>query len=356
MATPNDADCPSGDYCAGIFSNPEVGLCWKVPVCGDGELDPLNEVCDDGNAVSGDGCAADCDTAEFDVLCGVAEPLQLDVDIASTTEGGPTGYGGSCELYIVVPSKTFSFEVPGPGRLSLSLTSEEDLDIVVVGDCADPDGSELACQSSPPDSPEQLELDFDTAPTGPVLIVVRGYTIPAVGPFTLHASFTPAVCGDGITVGPEACDDGNTLPGDGFCSADCLSADWSAICEPTNLPTLSTSSPNNGNTATAPNLNNTDGYCTFDTGGEVTYGYVAPGNGTLTLHLEETTDNFAVYVLDGCGPATESTLLSCGNEGYPPQSAENLSVPLVAGQEVTVVVDTAAPGQGGPFSLEATFQ
>lgn len=346
-------ECPGGEYCADIFSNTDVGICWKIPVCGDGVLDPLNEVCDDGNTASGDGCSGDCDTPEFDVLCQAAEPLQLDADIQSTTEGAPTGYGGSCELYIVVPSKTFTFDVPGPGRLSLSLTSDANLDLLALGDCADPNGSELGCRSEDV-SPEVLDLDFDAAPGGPVMIVVRGKTIPDVGPFTLRATFTPAVCGDGITVGPEVCDDGNTMAGDGFCSADCLSADWPAICA--GLATLSTSSPNTGDTALAPNLNDTDGYCTFATGGEVTYRYVAPKDGTLSLHLDETDANFAVYVLDGCGAATEGTLLGCGNAGWPPQSSEDVSVPLVTGQEITVVVDAVPPGKGGPFSLEATFQ
>lgn len=348
-----DGDCPSGEYCAGIFSNADVGICWKVPVCGDGELDPLNEICDDGNTASGDGCTGDCDAAEFDVLCNLAEPLDLDVDIASTTEGGPTGYGGSCELYIVVPSKTFAFDVPGPGRLTLGLTSDDNLDLLVLGDCADPNGSELACRSTP-DSPEVLDVDFAAAPSGPVMVVVRGAAIPAVGPFTLHAAFTPAICGDGIVVGPEVCDDGNAIDGDGFCSGDCLAPDWPEICA--GLPTLSTASPNTGDTASAPDLNDTDGYCTWGTGGEVTFRYVAPGDGTLTLHIDETAHNFAVYVLDGCGAATEATLLSCANAGFPPGSSEDLAVPLVAGQEVTVVVDTVDPDDGGPFSLGATFQ
>ncbi|MBK9259551.1 MAG: hypothetical protein IPM54_06895 [Polyangiaceae bacterium] len=350
-----DADCPTGEYCAGIFSNTNVGMCWKIPVCGDGVLDPLNEVCDDGNAVSGDGCGGDCKVAEFDVLCKAAEPLPLDKDIQSTTEGAPTGYGGSCETYIVVPSKTFNVDVPGPGRLSLDLASNSsaDLDLLVVGDCADPNGSELACKSSGI-SPEKLDLDFAEKPNGPVMVVVRGNTIPDVGPFTLRASFTPAICGDGIAVGPEVCDDGNTMQGDGFCSADCLSPDWPAVCG--NREVLSTSSPNVGNTASAPNVNNADGYCTYETGGEVMYRFVAPKDGTLKLHVKETDANFALYVLDACGAATEGTLLSCANTGWPPESTENLEVSLVAGKEVTVVVDTVVPSSGGAFSLDATFE
>ena len=346
-------ECPAGEYCASMFSNPNVGLCWTIPVCGDGVLDPLNEICDDGNTTSGDGCSGDCDTAEFDVLCKVAEPLPLDVDIQSTTAGAPTGYGGSCELYIVVPSKTFTFDVPGPGRLSLSLTSAADLDLLVLGDCADPSGSELACKSTT-NTPEVLDFDFATTPSGPVMIVVRGNTMKDEGPFTLRAAFTPAVCGDGVAVGPEACDDGNTVQGEGFCSADCLSPDWPTTCG--GLATLSTAAPNVGDTTSAPNLNNANEFCTYVTGGEVMYRYVAPKDGTLTLHIDETNANYALYVIDGCAAATEGTLLGCSNWGWPPNSVEDVTVPLVAGHEVTVVVDTIPPSKGGPFSLQATFQ
>lgn len=348
-------DCPAGEYCAGIFSNPNVGTCWKIPVCGDKILDPLNEVCDDGNAVSGDGCSSDCKVAEFDVLCKAAESLPLAVDIQSTTEGASTGYGGSCELYVVVPSKTYSYDVPGPGRLSLELTSNSsaNLDLLVVGDCADPNGSELACQSTT-DSPEKLNVDFAAKPNSPAMVVVRGNTIPDVGAFTLRASFTPAVCGDGLTVGPEICDDGNTNPNDGFCAADCLSADWPAICS--SIPVLSTTAPNMGTTENAPNINNTDGYCTFQTEGETMYRFVAPKDGTLKLRVTEAMANFALYVTDGCGAATEASLLGCSNTGWPPNSAEQLDVALKAGKAVTVVVDTSAPGPAGAFVLQATFE
>ena len=37
----------------------EIGTYSKVPRCGDGKFQG-GEVCDDGNTVGGDGCAADC--------------------------------------------------------------------------------------------------------------------------------------------------------------------------------------------------------------------------------------------------------------------------------------------------------
>ena len=41
----------------------ETSVCQQYyfpPVCGDRKLDSLNEQCDDGNQVSGDGCSQDC--------------------------------------------------------------------------------------------------------------------------------------------------------------------------------------------------------------------------------------------------------------------------------------------------------
>jgi cysteine-rich repeat protein len=346
----DEPDCLGGEYCAGIFSNAEVGLCWAIPTCGDGTLDPLNEVCDDGNAESGDGCAGDCDSAEFDALCDDAEPLLLDVDIDGTTVGGPTGYGGSCELYVTVPTKTYSFAVPGPGRLSLSLESTLDLDLVAASDCADPLGSELACRSTP-NVPEFMHIDFADAQAEPALIMVRAFSIADAGAFTLHATFIPAVCGDGEVVGPEVCDDG----GAGFCEADCLATKWPELCD--SLPTLSTSAANTDDTSTAHAYASADGFCTFESGNEVMYSYVAPKAGTLTLHLDEPGANHAVYVIDGClAPASYDDLLACSNFGTPPSGHEEAQITLAAGQEVTVVIDTFGTTPGGPFSLEATFQ
>jgi cysteine-rich repeat protein len=314
-------------------------------------VDPLNEVCDDGNAESGDGCAADCDSAEFDELCADAEALTLDTDITGTTAGGPTGYGGSCELYVVVPTKTYSFEVPGPGRLSLTLESDAvDLDLVAASDCGDPTGTEIDCRSTVV-SPELMNIDFADAQAEPALIMVRAFSVGEAGAFTLHATFTPAVCGDGQVVGPEVCDDG----GAGFCEPDCLATKWPELCE--SLPALSTSAANTGDTSTADAYVSADGFCTFESGNEVMYSYVAPKAGTLSLHLDETGANHAVYVIDGClAPASYDDLLACSSFGTPPNGYEEAQITLAAGQEVTVVVDTFGTTPGAPFSLEATFQ
>ena len=49
-----------GELCsfAGFVGACSTGVCLAV-LCGDGRVD-FNEICDDGNAMAGDGCSADC--------------------------------------------------------------------------------------------------------------------------------------------------------------------------------------------------------------------------------------------------------------------------------------------------------
>ncbi|CAI2360768.1 unnamed protein product [Moneuplotes crassus] len=65
--------CPDGFY-QNNPTNPEV----CVTLCGDG-FDAGTEKCDDGNTISGDGCAADCTTVESGWVCKYGTPTTADV-------------------------------------------------------------------------------------------------------------------------------------------------------------------------------------------------------------------------------------------------------------------------------------
>src|ERR1043165_6305836 len=56
--------CRAGQVCS--VNQDDQAKCVNVGGCGNGILDP-NEVCDDGNLISGDGCSADCMSTE---ACG----------------------------------------------------------------------------------------------------------------------------------------------------------------------------------------------------------------------------------------------------------------------------------------------
>jgi cysteine-rich repeat protein len=347
-----DPACPAGEICLGIFSNPVVGVCHPKPVCGDGVVDVVGgEVCDDGNTASGDGCGDDCLTPELDVLCGAAAPLVLDEVVSGTTIGGPTGYTSQCDPYIATPVATYSYLPPSAGRLRLSLTSGADLGLSVYADCADP-VSELECQNLLGD--DVVDVDFAVAPAAPVLVIVRGASPLQSGAFGLVGTFTPAVCGDGEAVGPEACDDGNTQSGDG-CSADCMTIEWAAVCAA--LPALSVTQPNAGTTDGAPGYFDAAGQCSFVNGGgaERAYAFTAPSNGTLHLELTQPSDNFSLYVQDGCGPIDPGTYVACSNFAQVGE-VESTSPSLAAGQTVTVIVDGFTTADEGPYVLTATFE
>ena len=345
-------DCPSGETCLGVFSNPVVGVCHPIPVCGDGTLDVIGgEICDDGNTASGDGCGADCLTPELDALCAKASLLPLAVDVAGTTAAGPTGYPSQCDPYIATPVATYSLTPPSAGRLRLSLTSSADLGISVYSNCAD-GASELRCQNAFGD--DVLDLDFASAPAEPLLVIVRGAAPNQTGTFTLRADFTPQVCGDGETVGTEVCDDGNTASGDG-CAGDCGAIEWAEVCA--SLPELSVGSTNTGTTIGAQDLWDLTGQCSFVNGGgaERAYSFTAPADGTLKLTLSQPGSNFSLYVQDGCGPASFDTYLACSNFA-PVGQSESTSATLSAGQTITVVVDGFTVIDAGPFALEAAFE
>ncbi len=356
--TAEEAPCGAGSYCAPLFSNPDLGICWVEPVCGDGILDPLNEACDDGNAVGSDGCTYDCSAAEFGPLCAAAPSLPLGQMVTGTTAGGPTGFAASCHLYQVVPSATYQFVPPGPGTLTVQVDSAEaNLDVVVYGDCNDP-MTEVACGSlEEAGTAEIVEIPFMEGSTTPAFVVVNGRGIRDEGAFELQAHFTPAVCGDGVVAGPERCDDGNTTALDG-CSADCTTVEWEQLCAA--LDPLLLDTPIVGNTENGADNLEGAGICAAwaGDGWDEMFAFTAPSDGTLSLHLTEETVDHVVYVVDGCGPVAEwEDIVSCSNFGRPGTSGyEELQVMLTAGQEVTVVVEGFLPRERGPYVLTATFE
>jgi cysteine-rich repeat protein len=346
-----EPDCPGSEVCLAVFDIPTHGLCREPAVCGDDVLDLIGgEVCDDGNTVAGDGCAADCTAAELDALCLLAPPLPEATDVAGTTVGGPSGYASQCDPYVGTRVAIFAYDAPGPGRVNLTLTSDAELTLSAYADCTDP-GTELGCQLDP--AAGELALDLIEAPTEPLLVIVRGVSPLAEGAFTVRAEFVPAVCGDGVTVGPEACDDGNLQGGDG-CSADCLAIEWTNVCS--SLPTLSTTSANVGTTEGALNYFELGGVCSpGEEGVERAYTYVAPTDGTLELTLSQPDADLSIFIRDECGPIDFDTWLGCGNTMPAGAGSEVAIAELAQGQRVTVIVDGANAGEAGAFSLEATF-
>ncbi|MFO0550092.1 MAG: DUF4215 domain-containing protein [Polyangiaceae bacterium] len=341
-------DCPAGEECLGVFTNASVGACMDPGACGDGAVDLYTgELCDDGNQVSGDGCSADCKTPELAPLCGLASTLDPNDVVIGTTAGGPTGYPSGCDPFVATPVASYAFTPPAPGELTLTLSSVFPLELSLLEDCVAT--AELGCRSVEHET-AKLHIDFAEVPAEPTLVVVRGATPVDAGSFILQSEFVVASCGDGYVAGPEACDDGNQVSGDG-CSADCAAIEWPELCAA--LPTLQSGSVESSSVDGGTESFDLTGVCAFDSGKERAYSFIAPSAGTLNVSLVSDA-NLVLFVRDGCGPVDDATYLSCSNFAQAGET-EQTSVSLSAGQAITVVVDGFTQDDAGAYTLTALF-
>jgi len=164
-----------------------------APFCGDGVKD-LNEVCDDGNAQSGDGCAGDCGAVETGFACLVpGQACTSTVFCGDGTIGGvetcddgnltaDDGCDASCQLEPgwVCPDPGAACEAAscGDGIVAGQEQCED-------GNTMNGDGCSSECALEP------------------------GYKCDVPG-----MPCVPTVCGDGVAEGSEQCDDGNNDMGD----------------------------------------------------------------------------------------------------------------------------------------------
>ncbi len=181
--------CPPGQFC-----DPTGDVCRvDLPGCGNGELD-ADEVCDDGNRTTGDGCRADCQKAE---VCGdgVQDPQEA-CDDGNTT--GADGCAADCSL-------------EGCGNNIVDDGEECD-----DGDANSPTGD---CSTS---------CKLASCGDGNLHAGVEACDDGAANADTgaCLTSCELATCGDGkVQAGVEACDDANDIDSDG-----CLESCETASC------------------------------------------------------------------------------------------------------------------------------
>src|SRR6185312_5298239 len=187
------------------------GLC--VPLaCGDGVL-TSDEVCDDGNNLSGDGCSADCKSLE---TCGngitdSAKGERCGDGVTDTNLDEQCDAGGSNSDTPDSPCRT-NCQLPRCGDHIVDVTNGEVCD---DGNNASADGCSGDCKST-----ETCGNGIVDALAGEVCD--DGNTTGGDGCSADCRSVE--VCGNGVVddgLG-EVCDDGNTVSGDG-CSSDCKS-------------------------------------------------------------------------------------------------------------------------------------
>jgi fibro-slime domain-containing protein len=186
-------DASSSPFFDAGLTNPDRTLISTHSVCGNGERS-ANEACDDGNTVSGDGCAADCLTVEPGYSCvpagrachRIARCGDGVVILPELCDDGNPTSGDGCSTTCKIE---LGFKCTGsPSVCTPTVCGDskvEGAESCDRGDALPFDGCSADCQSEP------------DCTNGACL----------------------SRCGDGIVVG-EACDDGNNIDGDG-CSSDC---------------------------------------------------------------------------------------------------------------------------------------
>jgi cysteine-rich repeat protein len=222
----SDVDCNDNDGSVSFDCNPQG--------CVDNDLDGWcqGEDCNDNNAdigadcdcvdIDGDGyCSTeDCDDQDAtiwqecpDICSAVVSTVTPDAPVEGTKLVGSDvtstcGEGDTEMIYEIV--------IEGdPGVLqwvTVDVTSESTHFLAVRDDCQSV--NDIACAIQNP------HVEVLAAPDDRFYLIVEAASEADRGDFSLSVDVQPLVCGDGILVGPEACDDGNQDAGDG-CDALC---------------------------------------------------------------------------------------------------------------------------------------
>ncbi len=236
----DDGNVDEGDGCSGACAL-EIGfVCTASPsqcdsVCGDGIVAGL-EGCDDKNTLGNDGCSSHCER-EIGWTCNDAHPSVCKpicgngvVDGKEQCDDGNTDKGDGCSGFCSIE----------PGWRCTNIVSPtycEDADECALGiDSCDPHTSvcineigthSCACLAGYKKGRKGCK-DIDECALGTHSCDINALCINTPGSYVCacktgtvgNGKFCSPLCGDGIVVAGESCDDGNFQPGDG-CSGGC---------------------------------------------------------------------------------------------------------------------------------------
>ncbi len=236
----DDGNDKSGDGCSfdcsaieSNFACPTPGKpCVSTVVCGDGRLTG-GEKCDDRNTVSGDGCSKDCLTIEAGWTCGLVGARCTAAACgdglirgAESCDDGNTKANDGC-TGCVLDGMSFGTPPGGDQRVPYGWVCPEPGKPCHITLCGDgkTEGSE---QCDPADAATSTNCSrfCNREPSCP-------YNAGNGGPCT-------TACGDGMLLpadkaAGQACDDGNTVDGDG-CSKSCKVEAGYACAEKSTVP------------------------------------------------------------------------------------------------------------------------
>lgn len=354
-----NSDCAKPAECIVDEADPNLGFCIEDEVCDD---DTDNDL--DGRPDCTD---SDCNTIspcleQIGTACSEAGAFTTPSNGDTTTGdnlfapvncGGTTNTGFGNELL-------FTYTAAATGQLHVE-AAPNDADIVLYARavCAGDETGDtmLDCSDDPQDGAATEIIDIGLVQDQTVTIFVDSWQVGQEGPYALTSTFTPAVCGDGMTTLPETCDDTNAVSGDG-CSDTCQ-VELDFYCN--NAIPLALNTPTVGNTATGTNLFQAPQdaiECTFGGAGlapgqEVLYVYTPAASGMLQIDLTSTSDSdFGLYARTDC--LDVATQLGCSDVNFQAgMNDESLTIPVTNGVPVTIFVD-AYQVAGGAFSIELT--
>jgi cysteine-rich repeat protein len=336
--------------------------------CGNGVAE-APEVCDDGNNVAGDGCAADCTFEAGGVLKDCpGQGITLSGagnDARKVSFAGNTATLGTSTLFPAGcsgggPNAVYAVTPDVNGSLTAKLVASYDNATLHVRTECDISETQLDCREAT-EPLEVLEVTVPVVAGLPHYVVVDSSSSTYSGTYTVEVTMRPAACGNAIIDGGEQCDDGNATAGDG-CSATCTlepvppAAD---TCPGATLPLTAAAGGKYSGVVSASTAGLTSdqkpktsqGSCsTFNSAKDAVYAVTSPIDGLLKATVVGTFDSM-VYARTACdADAAAYVDLGCAGN-VDGNGAETLTVPIQANVPVYLVVDGEATAAAGVFQL-----
>ncbi len=293
-------------------------------------------------SASGNGQRTGSATGDTSILC----PDDFGTCAASTANDA---------VYMISP------DIDGKMTVSLGGASGTSYDAVlyVRATCSVP-ATELACQDSSDHGSESVT--FNVVKNQNYYVFLDGY-YDNVGKYRVDVSLQPSVCGNGIVEGSEACDDKNTVEGDG-CSSTCVAEPMPAYDACPGVAITLVGSGNDPRTAsyagTTMNLNSDytgTSYCSSGEGRDAVFAVEPDVNGTLAVNLggQNATDfDAALYARTTC--TLDSSQVAC-DQDYG-RGVETLSFPVIAHTKYYIIIDgnkSTTDSNRGPFRLNVSL-
>ncbi|WP_437276018.1 DUF4215 domain-containing protein [Sorangium sp. So ce375] len=337
--------CDSDDQCQGAC-NSETQRCSLEEACD-------NDEDDDGDILQ-DCEELDCSTQEACVH-GIATACAGAIDVsAGGTFTGNTRDGtnvfaticparlGTYAVGVGSNEQVFQFVAPAKGALVLAPRSASggDYDWYVRTSCDDA-STLLGCSVA--FGPDELAVEL-LAEAGDTYFLFIDNTAGEDPDYALEVAFAEQVCGDGVRVGTEECDDGNDADGD-TCSSEC-EIDPEVAC--------ASAAPLTAAAVTGDTSEGTRGFtaaCAGD-GPELVYRYSPEADGSVTITVTpEGSADLVLHVRADCREeVSEIHCLDDGNSGDP----ESLTVNVTAGTPIDIFVDSYNNVSAGSFELNIT--